>query len=219
MVKAENNDLSKSVEHMIPNAALTQKRGKGEGDFYACRKCNARKSNIDYVLGIIVKSQSKISDLSLQSMWNALDDTKRNKRFIDMILSAQQHGDNVSLPLPIKPTELAEYVDFLAKGQYFKKHKKPLSMKQNTVSFEIVNKLVLNELEKIYGDMNKSHPFKDLQLNPRTETIQDGECLIWSKNNQHLFIFHEGVALILKILKRNKLNMQRRQDSINKFLR
>ena len=55
MVKAENKENSRSVEHLIPNAALTRKRMNDEGDFYACRKCNSRKSHIDYVLGTIAK--------------------------------------------------------------------------------------------------------------------------------------------------------------------
>ena len=50
MVVGENLDHSRSVEHMIPNTVLTQRRTRREGDFYACRGCNSEKSHIDYVL-------------------------------------------------------------------------------------------------------------------------------------------------------------------------
>lgn len=101
MINAENHLLSKSVEHLILNAALSRKRGKGEGDFYACRKCNSEKSNIDYVLGVIAKGQSYDEDFAFQSIWKALDDKKRNKRFIKMIIEGEHKGDLVQMPLPI----------------------------------------------------------------------------------------------------------------------
>jgi hypothetical protein len=120
MNKKENDPLCKSVEHMIPNVALTRKRDKGEGDFYACRRCNISKSNIDYVLGIIAKGQSNDSELAITSIQKALDDPKRNKRFIDMLSTAESHGQDILMKMPFDSVELSNYMDFLAKGQYFK---------------------------------------------------------------------------------------------------
>ena len=37
---------------MLHYAALTRRRKNNQGDFYACRKCNSRKNNIDYILGV-----------------------------------------------------------------------------------------------------------------------------------------------------------------------
>lgn len=100
MVTAENQPLSRSVEHLIPNAALRTNRNKGEGDFYACRACNSSKSEMDYVLGVLAKSQCNDETLALGTMWKALDDPKRNSRFIDMILAgAEQANGRVTMPL------------------------------------------------------------------------------------------------------------------------
>ena len=74
--KIENDPLCKSVEHLIPNAALTIKRGKGEGDFLACKSCNERKSNMDYVVGVIAKFQSKSEPLAVSSLKKAMSDNK-----------------------------------------------------------------------------------------------------------------------------------------------
>jgi hypothetical protein len=60
LIKAENKDNSRSVEHLMPNAALTRRRKNDEGDFCACRRCNSRKSSIDYVLGVITKAQHNL---------------------------------------------------------------------------------------------------------------------------------------------------------------
>jgi len=121
LIKAENKPNSRSVEHLIPNAVLTRKRKNNEGDFYACRRCNTRKSNIDYVLGVVTTSQSIDNDLAANTLINAVTkDEKRSKRFIDMVLNAQEGSDVVTMEVPIRAEELIEYIHFLGKGQYFK---------------------------------------------------------------------------------------------------
>ncbi len=212
MVKAENQPLSRSVEHLIPNVVLTSNRNKGDGDFYACRACNSSKSEMDYVLGALAKSQCNDEKLALGTIWKALDDPKRNSRFIDMILAGAEQADGrVTMPLPVSGHEVATYADYLAKGQYFKRYKKPISPSQYVVTFEVVGKLVFSDLLNSYKARHGTTPFEDLKSNPYTEVIADSECLIWSKNNRNMFIFHSGFALITKLMNNTKRNVARRR--------
>lgn len=124
LIKAENLDNSRSVEHLIPNTALRLKRKNDQGDFYACRKCNSRKSHIDYLLAIISKSQSSDSDLAIETLARAISqDGKSSNRFIEMISYAEEGPFEATMKIPILGRELLEYIEFLGKGQYFKKNK------------------------------------------------------------------------------------------------
>ena len=126
LIKAENQDNSRSVEHLIPNAVLTRRRKKDEGDFYACRKCNSKKSNIDYILGVIALGQSSDDALAADTLINAiLKDNGASKRLIDMTHTAKPTNEGtVHAEMPINAKELLEYMRYLGKGQFFKvKHK------------------------------------------------------------------------------------------------
>lgn len=79
------------------------------------------------------------------------------------------------------------------------------------VTFEVVGNLVFSEFLNSYKANHGTNPFEDLKINPYTEVIADGECLIWSKNNRNLFIFHSGFALITKLMNNTKRNVARRR--------
>ena len=149
LIKAENQDNSRSVEHLIPNAALTRKRKNDEGDFFACRKCNSRKSNIDYVLGIISKAQSSDDELAANTLINAVTkEDGRANRFIDMVLTAKEQIDGVHMEMPIKGHELIEYLHYLGKGQFFKARGTPYNPCNLVMEIQFVNKQVLAPLEE-----------------------------------------------------------------------
>jgi hypothetical protein len=215
MAVSENDSLSRSVEHFIPNVLLTRRRGKGDGDFYACRTCNSTKSDMDYVLGVLSKSQCEDEDIIVDTMWKALDDTKRNTRFIDMILSGCELRDGkVVMKLPVSGREVAEYSDYLAKGQYFKRHKKPMNPNEFIVTFSIVGNNVMSNLRERYRSQHRTDPFEDLKKNKYTEVIGDGECLIWSKNERTLFAFYGGSAIITELKRYSNKNIERRKTCI-----
>ena len=217
MNQIENDPLCKSVEHLIPNTALTIRRGKGEGDFYACRACNIGKSNIDYVLGVIAKFQSKDVEMAISSVQKALDNPGRKNRFLDMIVSANIVGAEAHMPLPVTQKEISGYINYLAKGQYYKLNQKPLSLKKNIVVFQFINKQVIRYLEKGYQNQHGSMPIQDLHLNPKSEVIADGECVIHSGKDKYLFFFQEGLAFIIEIRPKNNKNLRRREKFLSDF--
>ena len=215
LIKAENQDNSRSVEHLIPNAVLTRKRNKDKGDFYACRKCNSTKSNIDYVLGIIAKAQSIDNALAADTLINAvLKDNGTTQRFIDMIRTARPtNGGTVHAEIPINAKELIGYIRYLGKGQYFKLKRVPYNPNNQVMHVNFVNKQALYPLEGAYTGRHKANPFQDLQKNLYTEVINNGECLIWAKNNKFLFIFHNYTSVIVEVLRKNKKNIAKVRKS------
>ena len=215
IIKAENQDNSRSVEHLIPNAVLTRKRNKDEGDFYACRKCNSKKSSIDYILGVIAKAQSINNTLAADTLINAiLKDNGATKRFIDMTHTARPTSEGtVHAEIPINAKELIEYIRYLGKGQFFKLKRVPYNPSNQVMYVNFVNKQILSPLEGKYTGRHKANPFQDLQQNPYTEVINNGECLIWAKNNRFLFIFHNYTAVIVKVLRKNRKNIERVKKS------
>ena len=215
IIKAENQDNSRSVEHLIPNAVLTRKRNKDEGDFYACRKCNSKKSGIDYILGVIAKAQSINNTLAADTLINAiLKDNGATKRFIDMTHTARPTSEGtVHAEIPINAKELIEYIRYLGKGQFFKVKHKLYNPREQVMFVEFVNKQALSWLEGSYTKRHQTNPFQDLQRNSYTEVIHNGECLIWAKNSRFLFIFHNYTAVMVEVLRKNKKNIAKVKKS------
>ena len=219
MVKAENQENSRSVEHLIPNAALTRKRKNDEGDFYACRKCNSRKSHIDYVLGTVAKCQMDNSETAADSLIKAVKkDDVASKRFIKMIQSHREQVDGVHMTLPIKGEELVEYIEFLGKGQYFKKHKIPYNPNTQVFNIRFGNKAFIQSFQESYRDKHGTNCFRDLEQNERTEVINGGECLIYQKNKGYMFVFHDYTVITIKVLRKNRKNILRCNDKTEKLI-
>ncbi len=207
LIKAENQDNSRSVEHLIPNTVLTRRRNKGEGDFYACRKCNSEKSKIDYILAVIAKGQSSDDTLAVETLRKAIvKDNGASKRFIDMMHTARATNEgSVHLEMPINAKELIEYIRYLGKGQYFKLKHRPYNPREQVMLVEFINKLALDSLEGSY--------IQSLRLDSYTEDINNGECLIWSKDNKFLFIFHNYTAVIIEVFRKNKKSIAKVKKS------
>ena len=207
LTQAENQDNSRSVEHLIPNAVLTRRRNKGEGDFYACRKCNSEKSKIDYILAVIAMGQSSDDTLAVETLRKAIvKDNGASKRFIDMMHTARATNEgSVHLEMPINAKELIEYMHYLGKGQFFKLKHRPYNPREQVMLVEFVNKQALHPLEGSY--------IENLRLDSYTEDINNGECLIWAKNNKFLFLFHNYIAVIVEVLRKNKKNIAKVKKS------
>ena len=53
--------------------------------------------------------------------------------------------------------------------------------------------------------------------NKFSEVINDGECIIYSKNKGYMFVLHDYTAITVKILNKNRKNMmltKRKQNEI-----
>lgn len=219
LVKSENQKNSRSVEHLIPNAALTKKRKNDEGDFYACRKCNSRKSNIDYVLGVIAKTQVDDDDMAADTLIKAVTkDAGASKRFIKMVQGFKEESSEVHMTLPIRGEELVEYIEFLGKGQYFKKHKVPLNMGRFVMNIRFANKLFIRSFQESYVGQHNSNPFRDLENDKFSEIIGGGECIIYSKNKGYMFVLHDYTVVTVKVLKKNKKNTVLAQEKMEQLI-
>ncbi|BEP70864.1 MULTISPECIES: hypothetical protein [unclassified Variovorax] len=213
MLKVENLPNARSVEHMVPNTVLRHARNNGEGDFYACRRCNGRKSHMDHVLAIIARSQSKDPEFAAQALIDVVTaDDRRSGRFIEMLQTAEHADDgDVHLTMPLSGTELLEYMTFLGKGQYFKKFGTVFQSSTHVMLFDFFNKQVMQTIEFSYEAWHESNPFRDLEQNAYSEVLSDGDCIIYTKNNKFMFVFHEYTCLAVRVLRRNRKNEAREQ--------
>ena len=119
--------------------------------------------------------------------------------------------------LPITGQKISSYIDFLAKGQYFKITGYPLIMNRSLITFQFINKKVISYLELNYKKQHGSEPIADLQRHPNAETIAGGECVIFSDKKNYLFFFQEGMAFIITIKRRNKNNIRRKDQYLQQF--
>jgi hypothetical protein len=213
MVKAENQDDSRSVEHLIPKTLLREKSKNDTGDFYACRRCNARKSHIDYVLGVVTKSQSRDAEFAAQAMITAVTRAdRRSGRFVQMLQTVEEAADGVHFTIPISGPELLEYMRFLGKGQYFRKFGMIYRQESQVMLVSFTNKTVHSALELSYEGLHGTNPYRDLKQNRYAEVLSGGDCIIYSKNSSFLFIFHDYTSVIVEIKRRNPKNTKREQE-------
>jgi hypothetical protein len=211
LVVSENKENSRSVEHLIPNTVLTRKRGNDEGDFYACRRCNSRKSKIDYVLSVVAKTQSRDATLASESLVAAISKTDgRVTMFKKMLRTVNETIDGgATMAIPISGIDLLEYMTFLAKGQYFKQHRTILDVRSYVLLCHFHNKEVSASFEASYEERFGSNNFRDLEENLYTEVIAPGESMIYCKNHKYMFAFHDYIVITVEVKKRNKKNIGR----------
>lgn len=205
---AVNQPDSRSVEHLIPNTVLTQPRTKRDGDFFACRRCNSRKGHIDYVLGVVAKAQADDPKLASDALIAAItSDDGRSQRFIQMAVEVRETAHEVEANVPIFAQELLEYISYLGRGQYFRKRGKLFDEDSQVMIINYVNKQVMASLTADYTLRHGTNPFADLIQNRYSESFGGGECIIYSKNDRYLFLFHNYTGIIVKIKKRNIKNI------------
>ena len=219
MLKAENLPNARSVEHMIPNTVLRHPRNNGDGDFYACRRCNTRKSHMDYVLGVIAKSQADDDEFAAQVLIDAvLKPDNRADRFVEMVRSVRETATGAEMPLPFSGDELLAYMEFLAKGQYFRKTRQMLIPAKQVMLFRFVNKEILLYVKSDYETRHQSNPFRDLERNAGSEVLAGGDCIIYSKNKNYLFVFHDYIGITIRVRPRNRKNTERERQSRERIL-
>jgi hypothetical protein len=219
MIKAENKDNSRSVEHLIPNVALTKKRNNDQGDFYACRKCNIRKSKIDEILGLVSKGQSDDQKMAGEALVKLVDRHKKlPARFVPMIENAVTEHGGVRTTLPMSGLELIEYLTFLGKGVYFIKNERPYVRNRQVMILSLFNKHVNKTFSEGYQKQYGANPIRDLEKNPRSVVIAPGECVIWSKNNEFLIYLHDYMSIGIQIKNRNRKNSEKEKAKIEYIL-
>lgn len=215
--KAENHPRGASVEHLIPNTVLKIKRSKRDGEFLACRSCNAKKSKLDEVFGTVGKIQSKDESFVIESINRALD-KNNSKRFVDMVVSAREtHGGDVLITLPMDIDEIAAYCTYLAKGAYFLDHGQPLKLSKNIVLFDIFSNLYTREIEQAYYRAHGSSAFDDLRENPNSTVYADGQFLLHKKDGSYMFVVHDCFVVFLHIVPRTLSNIRKRQECYKQF--
>jgi hypothetical protein len=198
LVRAENLPRSRSREHMIPNTCLARSRSRGEADFYSCRECNCAKSKIDFVLSAVAKVQSADSSLAARALSEVIRrNDKAVRPFHRMMGTAEHHTDGFHFAIPIDGQDLYEYLCFLGKGQHFRSTGTIFDPRSRVIQVEFINKQVTTCLEQNYENDHRADPFGDLERNPHAESIGGGECLIWSKGDEHLFLFHHYTVAIV----------------------
>jgi hypothetical protein len=211
--KSNNSDSGRSVEHMIPQCAVSIKRSNAKGDFHVCRKCNTQKSQIDDLFGILSRvnlsnESGKEAGLKLAKMAS-----KGNKRVLAMMDNAKKKDEGVVIRLPFKGEDIYKYGVFLTKGEYFKQSGNILDTKKKVVLVQWGGLNLISELQKRYSGMHGNNPFDDLCLNESVENIGQ-ECFIVSEKEgfEFVFFFNRAYALITKVVEytADNLNLKRK---------
>lgn len=220
LTKVENSDNCQSREHLIPNAALTNKRNNSEADFYACRKCNLDKSKMDYIIGFLAKIQSTSSDIALKAISNAKTKKREIQRFENMTKSAVFNETEYEMTMPFTVNELESYVQYLAKGLYFITYQKPMNTTIFMVYFQLINKKMMGSISESYHASHKSYPLDDLKKNQNVELILNGECILvhgGQNKRKHLIFLQDGFGLSIDIVRRTHKNTKKKLDYFKRF--
>ena len=219
MIKGENLLNSRSVEHLVPNTLLTNKRNNGEGDFYACRKCNSEKGTLDEIFGLVARCQSSDNELAAKALIRAF--TKRKNvpsRLWEMYDSSEEVNGHVEAKMPVYGQELLDYATYFGKGLYFIKHKKVFNEKREVMHISFFNKQVHSGFADNYENRFSSNPIKDLELNSNSWVIAEDECVIWSKSRSSLIIFHHFISFAIKFKTRNRKTVEKKIELENSIL-
>ncbi len=140
-----------------------------------------------------------------------------------MVQSAREEPTEVKMTLPIDGKELVEYMHFLGKGQYFKKNNIAFNSDRFVMVVLYANKQVTKSFQDAYIVKHKTNPYRDLEINKYSEVINNGECIIYSKNNNFMFVFHDFTIITIKILRKNKKNtlvaLKKEREMFNDFKR
>ena len=113
------------------------------------------------------------------------------------------------MTIPIFAQELLEYISFLGRGQYFRKRGRPFDERRQVMIVDFINKPVMASFEANYRLQHGTSPFSDLMQNLYAESFSGGECIIYSKNDRFLFLFHGYTAIAIEVKRRNAKNLER----------
>jgi hypothetical protein len=221
MITESNRDKSRTAEHMIPHAMLTAKRTRAESDFYACRRCNSDKSDLDFRLGLVAKSQSENATVAVDSVLQGLAKPDRRVTQVQRMLSTavELPEGGAIMTVPFTGPELIRYITYLGRGQFFKERKTVYDRSTHVFEFFWIPKTDLGSFAKAYKNELGSDPIDDLMLNLGSEVITNGECIVHTKDSEYLFVLHRVVVIGIRVLKRTRSNRAREIDSIRKIVR
>ncbi|MFT2091502.1 hypothetical protein [Paraglaciecola sp. 2405UD69-4] len=199
--KSNNSDDGRSVEHLIPQIAVSKTRTNAQGDFHVCRKCNTEKSKIDELFGLLSRINAPGSSDGEAISKLARMVNKKNKTVLSMVNSATKHANGVEVKLPFKGGNIYKYGVFLTKGEYFKKHRSLLSADNKIVLVTWGSPHLIKNLLSKYRAKHGTNLFEGLSQNAHVESIFD-ECFIIERNNgtEFLFIFNQSYLLITKVV-------------------
>lgn len=220
MVRAENLPNARSAEHMIPNKLLSTPRTPKDADFYACRACNSRKSNLDHVLAVLARAQSHNPELATDALADATTKKKGSaRRFIEMVNGREFRADGVHMTVPVNGRGLFDYIMYFAKGQYFQRHGELFDEHKQVAIVSSDGKQVFGSLEREYRRANGSRAAVDLAQNPLSESLGDGEAVLWSRELDYLFVLHRYIGIGVKIRRRSRSTYREAREHEHEILR
>lgn len=214
--KSRNTDDGRSVEHLIPQIAVSIIRTKAKGDFHVCRGCNTEKSKIDELFGLIsrINTPGNGGEEAISKLAQMFG--KRNKAVLSMMESANEHPEGVEVKLPFKGGDIYKYGVFLTKGEYFKKHESILDLKKKIILVTWGGPNFVKELLLSYGAKHGTNPFEDLTLNKSVENINK-ECfiIVGESGNEFSFIFNQTYLLLTKVVDYTEENkIEKRENKL-----
>ena len=212
--KSKNTDEGRSVEHLIPQIAVSIKRTNAKGDFHVCRGCNTEKSKIDELFGLIsrINTPGCGGEEAISKLANMYG--KRNKAVLSMMESGNEHPEGVEVKLPFKGEDIYKYGVFLTKGEYFKKHESILDLKKKIVLVTWGGPNYVKELLLSYRAKHGTNPFEDLTLNESVENINE-ECfiIVSESGTEFSFIFNQTYLLLTKVVDYTEANKVEKREN------
>jgi hypothetical protein len=212
--KSKNADDGRSVEHLIPQIAVSKIRTNANGDFHVCRKCNTDKSKIDELFGLLsrINVPGASGEEALIKLKKLAD--KGNKTVLKMIESTIEKPDWCEVRLPFRGEDIYKYGVLLTKGEYFKKHGIILDTKKKIVLVTWGGRNLINELLSTYQNTHERSPFDDLIKNDGVENINK-ECFIVSNTDGtgYLFFFNQAYALVTRVVEYTEENKTEKRNN------
>ena len=214
--KSINMDDGRSVEHLIPQIAVSKKRTNAQGDFYVCRKCNTEKSKIDELFGLL----SRVNDPGgggIEAISKLVKMVgKKNKAVLAMQDSATKHPEGIEIKLPFKGEDIYKYGLLLTKGEYFKRHSRLLNTDEKIVLVTWGSSQLIKVLLSRYKETQGKNIFEALALNDHVENIFEECFIVVGKDGMEFsFIFNRSYLLITKVVDYTEENKLERR--INKL--
>lgn len=207
MNRIENDDLCRTVEHMIPQVSVAIKRNNGEGDFHVCRKCNGEKSKIDDILGITCRMVGGHPTGSLEAIKKFKQRLEKNDRRFNTAFNSHRLtslGHCISLPLNRK--QLFQYGEWLAKGVFFINTGKLLS-NQYLLWVEIISHAEVLAIKECYKRKIGSEAFDDLSKNNNFPNINGESFILNNGDSKEIMVcFNRTLIFHMKLLENNRIN-------------
>ncbi|HHW1007443.1 hypothetical protein [Escherichia coli] len=209
MNRIENHPHCRSVEHMIPQVSVSIHRTNGEGDFHVCKKCNADKSRIDEVLGVICRMVGEHSTGSFDAINKFKNALKRNdSKFREAFQSVKHTGRGAQITLPLEGKEIYRYGSWLAKGVFFLEYEQLLPP-DKLIWVNIVRHDEVMAIRDMYRNQRGSEAFEDLSKNSNVPNINGESFLIVGREAKEMFIcFNRVMMFHIKILDKSFINQK-----------